>query len=55
MAATTPNSAKNELPVKAKTPNPMDVVRFAKKSVCPIFSMVVCNANILLPCNAYSS
>ena len=55
IAATTPNSAKNELPVKAKTPKPIEVVRFAKKRVCPIFSIVICKASILSPCKAYSS
>ena len=34
-AATTPNSTNNAEPVNANTPNPMEVVKFAKNKVLP--------------------
>ena len=34
-AATIPNSTSNADPVKAKTPKPIEVVRFAKNKVLP--------------------
>ena len=47
IAATIPNSTNKPDPVKANTPNPMDVVKLAKNNVLPILEVLSINDSSL--------
>ena len=47
IAATIPNSTNKPDPVNAKTPKPMDVVKFAKNNVLPIIDVLSINDSSL--------